>query len=251
MAEDYLGAEVNEAVITVPAYFDDSQRQATKDAGRIAGLTVLRIVNEPTAAALAHGLDEGTAPRTIAVYDLGGGTFDISILQLGEGVFEVRSTSGDTFLGGEDFDQRIVDWLLALFHTDSGMDLRSDRLALQRLKESAEKAKCELSRLEATEINLPFISADESGARHLNTTLTRAKFEELVEDLIEKTRGPCEEALRLAGLRPDDIDEVLLVGGQTRTPKVVETVRQIFGREPNSSINPRSWASAPRFRPAS
>ena len=238
MAEDYLGAEVNEAVITVPAYFDDSQRQATKDAGRIAGLTVLRIVNEPTAAALAHGLDEGTTPRKIAVYDLGGGTFDISILQLGEGVFEVRSTSGDTFLGGEDFDQRIVDWLLALFHTDTGMDLRADRLALQRLKESAEKAKCELSRLEAAEINLPFISADESGARHLNTTLTRAKFEDLVEDLIEKTRGPCEEALRLAGLRPDDIDEVLLVGGQTRTPKVVETVRQIFGREPNSNINP-------------
>jgi len=238
MAEDYLGSEDNEAVITVPAYFDDSQRQATKDAGRIAGLTVLRIVNEPTAAALAHGLDEGTMPRKIAVYDLGGGTFDISVLQLGDGVFEVKSTSGDTFLGGEDFDQRIVDWLLALFHGDTGIDLRSDRLALQRLKEAAEKAKCELSRLEAAEINLPFISADESGARHLNTTLTRAKFEELVEDLIEKTRGPCEEALRLAGLRPADIDEVVLVGGQTRTPKVIETVRQIFGREPNSSINP-------------
>ena len=237
-AEDYLGAEVTEAVITVPAYFDDSQRQATKDAGRIAGLNVLRIVNEPTAAALAHGLDEGTAPRKIAVYDLGGGTFDISILQLGEGVFEVKSTSGDTFLGGEDFDQRIVDWLLSLFHGETGIDLRADRLALQRLKEAAEKAKCELSRLDATEINLPFISADESGARHLNTSLSRAKFEELVDDLIEKTKGPCEEALRLAGLRPEDIDEVILVGGQTRTPKVVETVRKIFGREPNSEINP-------------
>jgi molecular chaperone DnaK len=238
MAEDYLGGEVSEAVITVPAYFDDSQRQATKDAGRIAGMNVLRIVNEPTAAALAHGLDEGTAPRKIAVYDLGGGTFDISILQLGEGVFEVKSTSGDTFLGGEDFDQRIVDWLLALFHAETGIDLRTDRLALQRLKEAAEKAKCEVSRIESAEINLPFISADESGARHLNTTLTRTKFEELVEDLIEKTRGPCEEALRLAGLRPDDVDEVVLVGGQTRTPKVIETVRAIFGREPNSNINP-------------
>jgi molecular chaperone DnaK len=238
MAEDHLGAEVTEAVITVPAYFDDSQRQATKDAGRIAGLNVLRIVNEPTAAALAYGLDEGTAPRKIAVYDLGGGTFDISILQLGEGVFEVKATSGDTFLGGEDFDQRIVDWLLSLFHSETGIDLRTDRLALQRLKEASEKAKCELSRLESAEINLPFISADESGARHLNTTLTRAKFEELVDDLFEKTRGPCEEALRLSGLRPEDIDEVILVGGQTRSPKVVETVRTIFNREPNAQINP-------------
>ena len=238
MAEDYLGTEVSEAVITVPAYFDDSQRQATKDAGRIAGLNVLRIVNEPTAAALAHGLDEGTTARTIAVYDLGGGTFDVSILQLGEGVFEVKSTSGDTFLGGEDFDQRIVDWLLGLFHTETGIDLRVDRLALQRLKEAAEKAKCELSRIASAEINLPFISADDTGARHLNATLTRAKFEELVEDLIEKTRGPCEEALRMSGLRPEDLDEVVLVGGQTRTPKVVETVRAIFGREPNSEINP-------------
>jgi len=238
MAEDYIGSEVSEAVITVPAYFDDSQRQATKDAGRIAGLNVLRIVNEPTAAALAHGMDEGTAPRKIAVYDLGGGTFDISILQLGEGVFEVKATSGDTFLGGEDFDQRIVDWLLALFHQETGIDLRTDRLALQRLKEAAEKAKCELSRRDAAEINLPFISADESGARHLNTSLPRARFEELVEDLIEKTRGPCEEALRMAGLTPQDVDEVVLVGGQTRTPKVVETVRQIFGREPNAQINP-------------
>jgi len=238
MAEDYLGTEVSEAVITVPAYFDDSQRQATKDAGRIAGLNVLRIVNEPTAAALAHGLDEGTTARKIAVYDLGGGTFDVSILQLGEGVFEVKSTSGDTFLGGEDFDQRIVDWLLGLFHTETGIDLRVDRLALQRLKEAAEKAKCELSRIASAEINLPFISADDTGARHLNATLTRAKFEELVEDLIEKTWGPCEEALRMSGLRPEDLDEVVLVGGQTRTPKVVETVRAIFGREPNSEINP-------------
>jgi molecular chaperone DnaK len=238
MAEDHLGTEVTEAVITVPAYFDDSQRQATKDAGRIAGLNVLRIVNEPTAAALAYGLDEGTAPRKIAVYDLGGGTFDISILQLGEGVFEVKATSGDTFLGGEDFDQRIVDWLLSLFHAETGIDLRTDRLALQRLKEAAEKAKCELSRLESAEINLPFISADESGARHLNTTLARSKFEELVDDLFEKTRGPCEEALRLSGLRPEDIDEVILVGGQTRSPKVVETVRRIFNREPNAQINP-------------
>ena len=238
MAEDYLGTEVSEAVITVPAYFDDSKRQATKDAGRIAGLNVLRIVNEPTAAALAHGLDEGTTARKIAVYDLGGGTFDVSILQLGEGVFEVKSTSGDTFLGGEDFDQRIVDWLLGLFHTETGIDLRVDRLALQRLKEAAEKAKCELSRIASAEINLPFISADDTGARHLNATLTRAKFEELVEDLIEKTRGPCEEALRMSGLRPEDLDEVVLVGGQTRTPKVVETVRAIFGREPNSEINP-------------
>ena len=238
MAEDYLGTEVSEAVITVPAYFDDSQRQATKDAGRIAGLNVLRIVNEPTAAALAHGLDEGTTARKIAVYDLGGGTFDVSILQLGEGVFEVKSTSGDTFLGGEDFDQRIVDWLLGLFHTETGIDLRVDRLALQRLKEAAEKAKCELSRIASAEINLPFISADDTGARHLNATLTRAKFEERVEDLIETTRGPCEEALRMSGLRPEDLDEVVLVGGQTRTPKVVETVRAIFGREPNSEINP-------------
>jgi molecular chaperone DnaK len=238
MAEDYLGGEVMEAVITVPAYFDDSQRQATKDAGRIAGLSVLRIVNEPTAAALACGMDEGTTARKIAVYDLGGGTFDISILQLGEGVFEVKSTSGDTFLGGEDFDQRIVDWLLEAFRRDTAIDLRADRLALQRLKEAAEKAKCELSRTDSAEINLPFISADDAGARHLHTVLSRAQFEELVDDLIEKTRGPCEEALKMAGLRPEDIDEVLLVGGQTRTPKVVRTVADIFGREPNQTINP-------------
>ncbi len=238
MSEDYLGSEVSEAVITVPAYFDDSQRQATKDAGRIAGLSVLRIVNEPTAAALAYGMDEGTSSRRIAVYDLGGGTFDISILQLGEGVFEVKSTSGDTFLGGEDFDQRIVDWLGGIFREETGIDLRSDRLALQRLKEAAEKAKCELSRELRAEINLPFISADESGARHLHTVLTREKFEQLVEDLIDRTRRPCEEAMKMVGLRPQDIDEVILVGGQTRTPRVVQVVREIFGREPNQEINP-------------
>jgi molecular chaperone DnaK len=238
MAEDHLGSEVGEAVITVPAYFDDSQRQATKDAGRIAGLSVLRIVNEPTAAALAYGLDEGTHARKIAVYDLGGGTFDISILQLGEGVFEVKSTSGDTFLGGEDFDQRIVDWLVSTFRDETSIDLRSDRLALQRLKEAAEKAKCELSRETKAEINLPFISADEGGARHLHTILTREKFEELVDDLIERTRRPCEEAMRMAGLKPKDVDEVILVGGQTRTPRVVQVVREIFGREPNQEINP-------------
>jgi molecular chaperone DnaK len=238
MAEEYLGTEVTDAVVTVPAYFNDAQRQATKDAGRIAGLNVLRIINEPTAAALADGMDEGTAARKIAVYDLGGGTFDISILQLGEGVFEVKSTSGDTFLGGEDFDQRIVDWLVNQFREDTGIDLRADRMALQRLKEAAEKAKCELSREMTTEINLPFISAGEEGPRHLATTLSREQFESLVEDLIDKTRGPCEEALQMAGLSPEDIDEILLVGGQTRTPRVVEVVRSIFGREPSDEINP-------------
>ena len=238
LAEDYLGTEISEAVITVPAYFDDAQRQATKDSGRIAGLNVLRIVNEPTSASLAYGMDEGTAARKIAVYDLGGGTFDISILQLGEGVFEVKSTSGDTFLGGEDFDHRIVDWLLHTFCEESGVDLRSDRMALQRLKEAAEKAKCELSQADSAEINLPFISADDSGAQHLHTTLTRTKLEELVDDLVQKSRGPCEEALKLAGLKAAEIDEVLLVGGQTRMPKVIEMVREIFGREPSSEINP-------------
>jgi molecular chaperone DnaK len=237
-AEEHLGSEVTEAVITVPAYFDDAQRQATKDAGRIAGLNVLRIINEPTSAALAYGLDEGTSPRKIAVYDLGGGTFDISILQLGEGVFEVKSTSGDTFLGGEDFDQRIVDWLVHLFRDESGIDLRTDRMALQRLKEAAEKAKCELSYETTAEISLPFISADDSGARHLHTTLTRGKLEELVGDLVDKTRAPCEEALKLAGLTTAAIDEVLLVGGQTRMPRVIEAVRDIFRREPNREINP-------------
>jgi molecular chaperone DnaK len=238
MAEEYLGAEVTDAVITVPAYFNDAQRQATKDAGRIAGLTVLRILNEPTAASLAYGMDEGTASRKIAVYDLGGGTFDVSILQLGDGVFEVKSTSGDTFLGGEDFDQRIVDWLVTEFREECGVDLRGDRMALQRLKEAAELAKCELSTEEKAEINLPFISADESGPRHLSTELTRPRFEELVEDLVEKTRGPCEEALKLAGLRPEEIDEVLVVGGQTRSPMVARTVLEIFGREPSGDINP-------------
>ncbi|MDH3785862.1 MAG: molecular chaperone DnaK, partial [Acidobacteriota bacterium] len=238
MAEDYLGTEVTEAVITVPAYFDDAQRQATKDAGRVAGLSVLRIVNEPTAAALAYGMDEGTASRKIAVYDLGGGTFDISVLQLGEGVFEVKSTSGDTFLGGEDFDQRIVDWLVTAFKEESLIDLRTDRMALQRLKEAAEKAKCELSTEQSAEINLPFISADDSGARHLHTTLSREKLEELVDDLVERTVGPCEEALKMAGLQAADIDEILLVGGQTRMPKVLETVCKFFGRSPSSDINP-------------
>ena len=238
MAEDHLGAEVSDVVITVPAYFDDAQRQATKDAGRIAGLNVLRIINEPTAASLAYGMDEGTAARTIAVYDLGGGTFDISILRLGEGVFEVKATSGDTFLGGEDFDQRIVDWLVSEFKQSSGIDLRTDRMALQRLKEAAEKAKCELSRETSAEINLPFISADESGARHLHQNLTRHRFEELVDDLIERTRTPCEEAMKMAGLSRDQIDEILLVGGQTRTPRVAERVAEIFGRQPSSDINP-------------
>ncbi len=238
MAEDYLGAEVTEAVLTVPAYFDDSQRQATKDAGRIAGLNILRIVNEPTAAALAHGMDEGTADRTIAIYDLGGGTFDISILQLRDGVFEVKATSGDTFLGGEDFDQRVVDWLLGQFESETGIDLRSDRLALQRLKEAAEKAKCELSTELSAEINLPFISADDSGARHLHTSLDRETFEQLVEDLVERTRNPCEEALKMAGLTPDKVNEVLLVGGQTRTPRVTAVVREIFNQEPDNRINP-------------
>jgi molecular chaperone DnaK len=238
MAEEFLGSEVTEAVITVPAYFDDSQRQATKDAGRIAGLNVLRIVNEPTAAALAYGFGEDAQAKRIAVYDLGGGTFDISILQLGEGVFEVKSTSGDTYLGGEDFDQRIVDWMVESFTNETGIDLREDRLALQRLKEAAEKAKCELSLSEEAEINLPFISADDGGARHFHTTLRRDIFEEMVADLVERTRGPSEEAIKLAGLRPEDIEEILLVGGQTRMPLVVKTVREIFGREPNAEINP-------------
>jgi molecular chaperone DnaK len=238
MAEDFLGTDVLEVVLTVPAYFDDSQRQATRDAGRIAGLNVLRIINEPTAASLAYGLEEGEESKRIAVYDLGGGTFDVSILQLGEGVYEVKSTSGDTFLGGEDFDQRLVDWLLNKFKAETGIDLTSDRLALQRLKEAAEKAKCELSTVETAEVNLPFIGADDSGARHLHTSITRAEFEELVEDLVERTRTPCEEALKLAGLSADQIDEILLVGGQTRMPKVVETVRDIFGKEPSANLNP-------------
>jgi molecular chaperone DnaK len=236
--EEMLGEPVNEAVITVPAYFDDSQRQATKDAGKIAGLEVLRIVNEPTAAALAYGLDRNQDAGNVAVYDLGGGTFDISILQLSQGIFEVRSTSGDTYLGGEDFDRRIMDWLIDDFQAETGIDLRSDRMALQRLKEAAERAKCELSAAEEAPINLPFISADRSGPRHLARTLTRRQFEDLVRDLVDQTEGPCRDALRQAGLRPDQINEVLLVGGQTRTPLVATTVEKIFGRKANRDINP-------------
>ncbi len=236
--EEGLQEEVREAVITVPAYFNDSQRQATKDAGKIAGLDVVRILNEPTAAALAYGLDRQEGTNTIAVYDLGGGTFDISVLQLSQGIFEVRSTAGDTYLGGEDFDQRIMDWLIADFERETGIDLREDRMALQRLKEAAERAKCELSSHEETAINLPFISADRSGPRHLARTLGRRQFEDLVRDLVERTEGPCRDALQQAGLRADQIDEVLLVGGQTRTPMVAQAVERIFGRKPNREINP-------------
>jgi len=237
MTEEHLQAEVHEAIITVPAYFDDSQRQATKDAGRIAGLKVLRIINEPTAASLAYRLNE-EAEKRIVVYDLGGGTFDVSILQLGQGVFEVKSTSGDTFLGGEDFDQRILEWLLQEFEKKEGISLKEDRLALQRLKEAAEKAKCELSGEARSEINLPFISADAKGPKHLNIVLTRDKFNELTADLVERTRKPCLEAMSLAGLKPSEIDEVLLVGGMTRVPKVIDTVREIFGKEPCRDKNP-------------
>ncbi len=236
-AEDYLGEPVTEAVITVPAYFDDSQRQATKDAGRIAGLNVLRIINEPTAAALAYGLDKKKEEK-IAVYDLGGGTFDISILEIGEGVIEVRSTNGDTYLGGDDFDLRIMDWMIEEFKKDQGIDLRQDKMALQRLKEAAEKAKIELSQAMETEINLPFITADATGPKHLVMKLTRAKFEQLVGDLIEKTLGPCKLALSDANLSPNDIDEVILVGGQTRTPRVQDTVKNFFGKDPNKTVNP-------------
>ncbi len=237
-AEEALGEPVREAIITVPAYFDDSQRQATKDAGRIAGLEVLRILNEPTAAALAYGLDRGTTNRKIAVYDLGGGTFDISILELSEGIFEVRSTSGDTYLGGEDFDQRIIDWLIQEFRAETGIDLRGDRMALQRLKEAAERAKCELSTVPEATINLPFISADENGPRHLSRILTRGAFEALVAELVARTEGPCRDAIEQAGLAAEEIDEVLLVGGQTRTPLVGQTVERIFHRAPNRDINP-------------
>ena len=236
--EESLQEEITEAVITVPAYFDDSQRQATKDAGKIAGLDVLRILNEPTAAALAYGLDRRDDNQVIAVYDLGGGTFDVSILELSQGIFEVRATAGDTFLGGEDFDQRIMDWLIEDFRAEAGIELRGDRMALQRLKEAAERAKCELSTADDAAINLPFISADLSGPRHLARSLTRARFEELVHDLVERTEGPCLDALRQANLRPDQIGEVLLVGGQTRTPLVAATVERIFGRKPNRDINP-------------
>jgi len=236
-AEAYLGDKITEAVITVPAYFNDSQRQATKDAGKIAGLEVLRIINEPTAASLAYGLDK-KKDETIAVYDLGGGTFDISILELGEGTFQVKSTNGDTHLGGDDFDQRVMDWLCNEFKRDQGIDLRQDKMALQRLKEAAEKAKCELSTVQQTEVNLPFITADASGPKHLNITLTRAKLEQLVMDLVEKSLGPCHQALADAGKTPSQIDEVVLVGGQTRMPLVHEKVKQFFGREPHKGVNP-------------
>ncbi len=236
-AEDYLGHEVTQAVITVPAYFDDSQRQATKDAGKIAGLEVLRIINEPTAAALAYGLDK-KGDEVIAVYDLGGGTYDISILELGEGVFEVKATNGDTHLGGDDFDQRVIDWLVAEFKKDQGIDLSKDAMALQRLKEASEKAKMELSTTASTDINLPFITATQEGPKHLNLTLTRAKFEQLVEDLIQRTREPMRKALEDAGLKPDDVDEVILVGGSTRIPKVQEVVKEFFGKDPHKGVNP-------------
>ena len=237
-SEEVLGEPVREAIITVPAYFDDSQRQATKDAGRIAGLEVLRILNEPTAAALAYGLDRVQGRKRIAVYDLGGGTFDISVLELSEGIFEVKSTAGDTYLGGEDFDQRIIDWLIAEFRNETGIDLRADRMALQRLKEAAERAKCELSSAVEAAINLPFISADDSGPRHLSRVLSRAHFEALVAELVGRTEGPCRDAIDQAGLSAEEIDEVLLVGGQTRTPLVAQTVERIFGRTPNRDINP-------------
>jgi molecular chaperone DnaK len=236
-AEDHLGEKVAEAVITVPAYFNDSQRQATKDAGRIAGLNVLRIINEPTAAALAYGLDKKKDEK-IAVFDLGGGTFDVSILEIGDGVFEVKATNGDTFLGGEDFDQRIIDYLADEFRKDQGIDLRNDRMALQRLKEAAEKAKCELSTAMETDINLPFITADQSGPKHLNIKLSRSKLEMLVAELLDRLEGPCVTALKDAGLAARDIDEVILVGGMTRMPAVQERVRKLFGKEPHKGVNP-------------
>jgi len=236
-AEDYLGEPVNDAVITVPAYFDDSQRQATKDAGRIAGLNVLRIINEPTAAALAYGLEKKKEEK-VAVYDLGGGTFDISILEIGEGVTAVKSTNGDTYLGGDDFDLRVMDWMVEEFKKESGIDLKQDRMALQRLKEASERAKIELSTASETEINLPFVTADATGPKHLLMKLSRAKFEQLVGDLIEKTIQPCKLALEDAGMKPNEVDEVILVGGQTRTPKVQQSVQGFFGKEPNKTVNP-------------
>ena len=236
-AEDYLGETVTQAVITVPAYFNDSQRQATKDAGKIAGLEVLRIINEPTAAALAYGLDKKES-GTVVVYDLGGGTFDVSVLEIGDGVFEVKSTNGDTFLGGEDFDARLIDYIAGEFQREQGIDLRKDKLALQRLKEGAEKAKIELSTAVQTDINLPFISADASGPKHLNVKLTRAKLEALVDDLVQRTIEPCRAALKDAGLSANQIDEVIMVGGMTRMPKIIETVKSFFGREPHRGVNP-------------
>jgi len=237
-AEKYLGQEVTKAVITVPAYFNDAQRQATKDAGKIAGLEVLRIINEPTAASLAYGLDKKKENKKIAVYDLGGGTFDVSILELGDGVFEVKSTNGDTFLGGEDFDNSIVDYLISEFKKDSGIDLKTDKLALQRLKEAAEKAKIELSSAEQTDVNLPFITADKTGPKHINLKMTRAKLEALVEDLILRTIPPCKTALKDAGLNASEIDEIIMVGGMTRMPKVITEVKKFFGKDPNKSVNP-------------
>lgn len=236
-AEEYLGEEVTDAVITVPAYFNDSQRQATKDAGKIAGLNVLRIINEPTAAALAYGLEK-KGSGMVVIYDLGGGTFDVSILEIGDGVFEVKSTNGDTFLGGEDFDQALIDYLVGEFKKDSGIDLSADPLALQRLKEAAEKAKIELSSAQQTDVNLPFITADASGPKHLNVKITRAKFESLVDKLIQRTVKPCKAALKDAGLKPSDIDDVIMVGGMTRMPKVAEVVGKLFGKELNKSVNP-------------
>ncbi|MFH1860933.1 MAG: molecular chaperone DnaK [bacterium] len=236
-AEAYLGEKVTEAVITVPAYFNDSQRQATKDAGKIAGLEVLRIINEPTAASLAYGLDR-KKNELIAVYDLGGGTFDVSILEIGEGVFEVKATNGDTHLGGDDFGQKIIDWLCEEYKRDQGIDLKQDKMAIQRLKEAAEKAKCELSSTMSTEVNLPFITADASGPKHMNVTLTRAKLEQIVDDLIERTTGPCQKALSDAGIQTSKIDEVVLVGGMTRMPRVQELVKKLFGKEPHKGVNP-------------
>src|SRR5881397_2863935 len=236
-AEMRLGEKITQAVITVHAYFNDSQRQATKDAGRIAGLEVLRIINEPTAASLAYGLDKKKDEK-IAVYDLGGGTFDISILELGDGVFEVKSTNGDTHLGGDDFDKRVIDWLAEEFKKQEGVDLRRDPMALQRLKEAAEKAKIELSTVMQTDVNLPFITADASGPKHLNVTLTRAKYEQLVDDLIQRTVPPCKQAIQDAGVKAPDINEVILVGGATRTPKVQDLVRSFFGKEPHKGVNP-------------
>jgi molecular chaperone DnaK len=238
-AEDYLGETVTEAVITVPAYFNDAQRQATKDAGKIAGLDVKRIINEPTAASLAFGFNKDSKKdKVIAVYDLGGGTFDVSILELGEGVFEVKSTNGDTHLGGDDFDRRVMEWLIAEFRKDTGIDLGQDRMALQRLREAAEKAKIELSSTQTTEINLPFITADQSGPKHLQKSLTRAKFEQMVEDLLERSKEPCKKALADAGLKVDQIDEVILVGGSTRIPAVQQIVKELFNKEPNRGVNP-------------
>ncbi len=236
-AEEFLGDKITEAIITVPAYFDDMQRQATRDAGKIAGLEVERIINEPTAAALAYGFGKNKSEK-VAVYDLGGGTFDISILEINDGVFEVLSTSGNTFLGGEDFDQRIIDWLVELFKSESGIDLKEDRLALQRLKEASERAKCELSSVSEANINLPFIAADQSGPKHINATLTREKFEELVQDLVEASVEPCQKALWDAKLQPADVDKVILVGGQTRSPIIAKTVTEVFGKEPSAEINP-------------